>query len=640
MRLVLLVALGCALASCEMDHRSRGQSAPVDRRDVANDVAMLAAGRPSTAAELDTLARASFSGDALRAYARQLLSTAGAAELAERVLHLDIGGQRPTKTMARLHQTSAGGETIYYLHTACTRSDAVEVKPWWDLATTVLVCRDSYRPDVFGDATGALCTGHFLSPLAATSPCGCGPNLIRCGRDEVQLAQVQSALIAEHRGSIAYVVSHDLPIQTIFSSNESFRSGLAELVYQRGRIESREVASLEQLPPWSALPARGAWAPRHETRPGQHAGIATNNFFTQAADSVRLKMVDLSGALWCDLVHSTDVHTDALLARTFHAAAVNFRSEAVSNELAAQPLCTNCHARLDYGAAFFNGMRWSHLATHYDPRRQLDTPGPLYLMDIDDGRGSDKRNPAGFMRLALDQPEYAACIAQNLATHVFGKPGQGELALLAELEAMVKRRASYRALLSRTLDAYISEQVGETAPRPAPASDLVATVDTYCTSCHDEEDARAPGVFAKQQERWCSSDPERCPDVALAMLVSVANERMPKGGGLAPSQRRAMIEALAPYAWPDPSQRAAAVPFFLAQAVGGAPIHRSEAMLEAIRTVAPDAKPEALVPVSTLQTFGPSLAATLAVAAARACSEDADRTACIRRALAAPRILK
>jgi hypothetical protein len=640
---VLVVA---ALAACEHDVvvSDVGAKAPnAHWLDLANDLAMLAAGRASTPAELDKLAKVQFSRDAFSTYIAELLKTPEAGDLAERVLHVDIGALRSVTTMAVLEHTEVKGETIYYLHKTCDRADAVKVNPWWELSKPVLVCRDSYKPDVFGDGKGAYCTGHLLSPVLASSPCGCGPNLIRCTKNLELRNQIQRAVVDEHKGTIAYIVGNNLPIQTVFNANESFRNRLAEFLYQRQRIESGELRSLDKVKELATWPENGKWAPRHESRKGQHSGFMTNNYYPHSGDSVRLKMVDLFNSMWCDVVQSSGVSTSSLLDLTFRSPTnVNFRGQTNVADLTEREGCTNCHARIDFGAQFYAGHSWSILATHYDVRRQLDTPGPMYMSDIKDARGTvAQRNPASFMALALAQPEFAACIATNLETHVFGKQGNHSTALTAEVEDLVKKRAGYQTLLARVLAVYTDARFADAGATSKPLEgDLVAWVHEHCSDCHDADDERAPGLFARHGAAWCSTQGDRCPDVALDMLVSVANGRMPRNQPMTTAQRVAMVEQLATHAWPDAKERAAALPAFVEQAIGGVPIHRSEALVRSIRALSANPPPDTLPPILTLQTFGTSLAATLGVVSARVCSHEKNPGECMQRALSPDRILK
>jgi mono/diheme cytochrome c family protein len=643
-RIAIGLAGVLALASCEPSQSrapAPGTNAASSERwiDLANDLAMLAVGRPAASADLDALARAGFTREAFTAYITRLLADPELAQLAHLVLELDQGGSRATQVMPVLRHAELQGETVYYLHERCDRKDAVAVKPWWNLSSSLLVCSNSYRPGVFGDDKGASCTGHYLSPSVPSSPCGCGPNLIRCVPDAKLRSKLQGALRAEHVDTIAYVVSHDLPIQTIFSSVESFRTGLAELAYQRERIEAGELASLDGLPPWTTWPTKGTWAPRHETRKGQHAGISTNHFLPQKGDSVRLKMVDLYESMWCDVVRSSGVTADSMLKLAFHDGPINVRGEVSSKELAAQPVCTTCHARLDYGAQFYKGMAWSWLGTHYDPRLQLDTDGPMYVRDIGDPRGTAKQNPASFIALALAQPEFSSCIARELSTHVLGKAGN-DSELVAVLEPLVRQQASYRALFRRALEFYTDKRFAAAAKTAGATGGIVAMLDQHCSDCHDADDTRAPGVVAKHGGNWCKAAGARCADVALDIIVNVANETMPKDASMSIDDRRALIRELSTFAWRDAQQREVSVKFFSDQVIGSRPIHRSEAIAEAVHAAAPTARRDDATPADTLPTFGYSLAAAIGVNAARACSQEQDKAGCIRRAIEASRILK
>ena len=455
--------------------------------------------------------------------------------------------------------------------------------------------------------------------------------------------KLQDAVDSEHVDSVAYVASHNLPIQAIFSSNESFRTPLAEFAYQRWRIESQEIKSLDELPPWTKWPEKGQWAPRYESRKGEHAGITTNNLFPQAVDALRLKLVTFYSAMWCDVVQSSFVSTGTLLDLTFHSAgAPNFRTQPNTSDLAAKPVCTTCHARLDYGSQFYKGWTSQNLGLNYDPRRQVDTVGPLYMRDIDDPRGEGPRNPAGFVKLALAQPEFASCMANEFTTRVFGKTGVDDNdQLVSSLEDLVRKQASYRELFERTLEYYTDKQFAANDAHVAPVkSGLVAMVDEQCSSCHDADDKKPPGIFAKYEASWCKAIGARCPDTALDMLVVVANRRMPKSSEMTSAERTAMIEELGRYAWPDPKQRDAAVKFFLEEAIGDRPVHSSSAIIESIHSVVPGSPPDKTTAVETFKTFGTSLAAEIGVSAARVCSTQQDKVGCIRRALAPSRVFK
>lgn len=619
--------------------------------ELMDDLALLATGRPGSRQEAAILAREGHSRAAFSAYIRRLLASPETTRLAAQVLQIDSGGPRATTTMAVLKRTEIAGETVYYGHEPCARADAVAVKPWWDLDATVLVCSDSYRPDLFTSKNGATCTGHFAQPFAKQTDCGCGPNLIRCATDKETIQRIHRALVAEHRDTIAYLVAQDRPIDEIYTSQGSFRTGLAELVYQRWRIESQEISSLEELPRWSSWPEGGVWARRHESREGMHAGFSTNNYYWHKSDSLRLKLFSLLQDTWCDFSFSSSVGTSALLDLAFHLKAVNVRRDSDPSLLASQPVCTNCHARMDHATSFYNGFQWSHLATHYDSRRQLDTIGPTYGRDIQDRRDSARRNPSAFMHLAVAQPEFASCVAKRITSHVMGS-GQTPRELSRLLEALVRKRASYLTLLETALRSYADRRFASTRLRvdtsaPASGMDPVALVDKHCSTCHDADDPFAPSLVTRYGKSWCESIGAECPDVALRLVVSVASSRMPKGGRMTPDQRIDFVTKLAPYVWRDTEERTASVAYFTDQIRGGVPIHRTEALLNSIRAMAPSVPDaEAAVPdgpaptVLTLDRFGSSLALALALEAAKVCARQPGPQACMERALRAAELRK
>jgi len=177
--LVLISLCACDPAEPRVDQRTPAEHAtagsPVtassDRwSDLANDLAMLAAGRPSLPAELEKLAALDYSRDAFKSYISELLATPEAAKVAVQVLNLEVANTRISKTLAVLQHADVDGAAVYYLRKSCSRSEAVKVKPWWNLTTTVLVCPESYQPDLFAE-DALTCTGLVYSPTTTRSPC-------------------------------------------------------------------------------------------------------------------------------------------------------------------------------------------------------------------------------------------------------------------------------------------------------------------------------------------------------------------------------------------------------------------------------------------------------------------------------------
>ena len=88
-----------------------------------------------------------------------------------------------------------------YLRKPCKASDATSVEPWWEPGTQVMVCNDSYKPDVMTAptlpgrerATPPLC-GSFRDNQP---DCGCGRNLIHCTDDADMRTAVRRSLGAD-----------------------------------------------------------------------------------------------------------------------------------------------------------------------------------------------------------------------------------------------------------------------------------------------------------------------------------------------------------------------------------------------------------------------------------------------------------
>src|SRR5262249_39419697 len=134
---------------------------------------------------------------------------------------------------------------VYYLHHPCQAPVAERVHPWWDPERTVRICPDSYRPQVLGDRSlDRTCDGLASSPTASPTG-GCGPQLVFCTRDPAHQAEMKSSAIDEVRKTVAYVVKTDLPIESLFRMNETFRDGRAEQTYRRWRLAEGEQVSMD-----------------------------------------------------------------------------------------------------------------------------------------------------------------------------------------------------------------------------------------------------------------------------------------------------------------------------------------------------------------------------------------------------------
>jgi hypothetical protein len=628
-----LVVLVCAPLVLTARGNDGSRSTP---QDLAHDLSMLATGTPASAADLAKLAAGGNTAEAYSRYIDELLQRPELANVATRVLRIIGSNSRSLWAETPLLHQTVDKTTVYYIRKPCDPKQAVSVKPWWDLGTKVLVCPDSYRPEVFAAPDGNTCSGVYAAPYQPDSPCGCGPNLMRCSTPEQKEAMAK-AISAEATGTMAWVINGNLPLETLFASPESFRPPLAELLYQRWRVENRDVPSLEALPDWRKWPKDGKWAPRPQSKPDQHAGIFTNHYTPQAVDSQRLKVSGFLDTLWCEDQDSLRVKTATVL-EVADKLDGNLRSKVGWEELAARPLCTTCHARIDYGVQFFTGVQWYFKALHYVGSAQQDVEGELYVRDIDDPRGKARRNPQGFIKLAMAQPEFKACMSKDLLVHAFGSSDEPTLQTLDDsLQAIVERKGTFRELMKTTLEAYKDRAlaVKPKAHPPAPSRDsakLVAElVKDRCDSCHDADDGEPTALILKHGENWCRIAGADCARLGVEIFTAIAFDRMPKRHPLPAEDKHRFFEVISPLAWPNPRSRAMAQRYFMDYGQAP-PVHASDAMLRWVRAQAPSTQVD-LPPLPQLRSFSTTNAAQTGITAGKVCASAPDRKACLEQAM-------
>lgn len=453
------------------------------------------------------------------------------------------------------------GPPIYYLTRPCARTAAVRVHPWWDMRGEVLVCPDAHRPDVWQPRTAKdaehTCDALDASPVLGDSGCGCGPNLIRCvrgeGDDDVRAASAH----AELRDTVRYVVEHDLPFATLFSGRSTFHDRTMELLYRAWRIEAeqrRETPVLADLDDW---PAEGRWAERFESLPGEHAGLLTSPAILYMLADRRQRQWIIFERLWCTGASSNGATVHDVL--DLGVASFQGGKNEGWQRLASQPICTDCHARTDYGFQFF----WAFpdpkpLAGHFIPAMaRTGARGTLYANDIQDPRGEAELTPAGFAGLALRQPEFGQCMARNVVEHVLGIDATaGDAAGLAA--GFVADRTTVKQLVKRALLGWVTRvQAGEpvetphAAPRwtgtgPVPLSpELERAIDGTCSACHFAGAVGVPSFEGHALPR----------ESLLHMLAEVSSTRMPRDHALSAAARTSLIDALIAHLWRTSAER-------------------------------------------------------------------------------------
>jgi len=491
-----------------------------------------------------------------------------------------------------------------YLRAPCSAAEAVEVRPWWDVHTDVKVCPDAYRPDKwtmaanehsYRTSTVLTCDSQVGSPeLETSSLCGCGPNLIRCLRDEDQYNQFNRSLMDEVKRTTAYVVEHDLPMASLFTGNSTFRDRNVELYYRRQKVGALEIKRVkrvvEDLGKWplptdfetdlGSWPQGGKWAPREEVRPGQHAGVLTAPQILHWLPDQRQRQRGYYEMMWCNLRNSFGATTHKVL--ELNASGNNFFAHDSWQRLAHTELCTNCHARLDYGAQFFRGYPDSRASTHFNPALQTTSKGPLYGQDIHDLRGEAPLTPLGFAKLATEQPDFKSCMTSHFVSYVLGDRATADD--IRAIETTVEQTRTFKASMKVALERYAARwretTRASTPPASAPVADtrpgpkggvmvnaaLRSKLDQQCVECHDEAPFTDNADSDDLPFDFRGSELPR--SLLVRMTEQVAFGMMPKDQTLDPKAREEVVGLLIDTLWPDAAARVEASRYYLGRARG------------------------------------------------------------------------
>ena len=665
--LAIGVFLGGVLCACEQnaDHTQQDgrETAFADAKvardrlpDLVDELAKLTTAAPFPEDERDRLVadiadgRLTLSGLIDDLLAREEL----AAEVAPRVLlgYLHI---RPfAYYLPTLKQEAIAGQDTYFLRGACEPAQVEKVHPWWDMASTVRVCADSHQPRVRDDGKNP-CTGINS---AFTGRCGCGPNLIYCAKDASQESLIRKSILDESRHTIAHVVRNDMPLQTIFTANETFRNGYAEHGYVRARMWSGQLDTSPDLSKWSET---GKWAPREEMWPGQHSGILTGHHLAYMSSGPRDRMRLLYDRAWCIPPTSFGVSVEQFQRITGDARST--REGERWQELARTPGCTSCHARMDHGMQFFAGYPSVWISAGADPSRSrhADGMGPLYGRDIDDPRGQDELTPRGFGRRLVAESEFKMCMATRVASHVFGDTlSPDERDAIAHVSAADPR---FKSILRQTLALLVARYQNENpaqpsaipASRPADAhvdADRIALspalrslLSEHCADCHGDGDhGFLDGIDAPEPNARISLARGQ----AMDMLNLTAFGIMPRGAhAMSLRQRDALVEELIAAVHASEKARALARRYYTEMAPSG--VHGADTIRNTIaRAAATDVREWPFIGENTippeLMSLTPGVVAVLGVTAVRECrtkhpEDDDERRRCIVKAADPHRIV-
>jgi hypothetical protein len=480
-----------------------------------------------------------------------------------------------------------GDDPIYYLDDKpCDRKHAVRVKPWWDPEHDIAVCDDSYKPTQWmakpkaSAHTEMACLSQAAPSLQADGVgvrCGCGPNLIRCFKSRDQRLAVIDSLRAELRQTVAHHIEKGHPVEKIFTANETWRDPQAEFVRLEQSFENKQVTDTEPaIRALASWPAGGTFAPREEVVPGAHAGILTSPLIVYSMSDLRQRMSVIYDVLWC-------IQPDSAGASPEQAIQISDPNLQLSSsgwkQLAAKPVCTNCHARLDYGMQFFTGWPNAYERSFYSPLHQQKGTGALYGANIEDARGNAALTPQGFAQLAVAQPEFRRCMARDVGAYVFGDRLTSARMSALEKVADAPGGVQLRQLMRTSMEALAAEW-STTAAAKAPivgvaSADATLTVtkpqheqlDKWCFACH--EDSAPVADFS----------PATLPRTTMVeMLSNVASGRMPKDDPLDDNDRRDFIETFIPTLWSGADAVAARA--YFVERMAALPAYRPEIIID------------------------------------------------------------
>lgn len=528
--------------------------------EILDALAMLATDKPRPASDRSVVKQAE-----LDAYIARLVDDDRFAhDVAPRMIAgpiVEYAGGLEYPTVLSVDDSS--GTPIYFigLRGKCKPEQAVDVHPWWAIDSTVKVCESAYKPNGLRPTSKE--PGRYCGPNPDPT-CGCGPNLVFCARNRPQKDELIKSTQEEAIRLIARTVKTDARLDQVWTANETERDRNAELIYRRWRISAGEPAEplLQELKTWPTTPVL---RPRYEQSPRQHAGLFTFSGSLGLEASIRARMKWFYQSLWCDEPPAGSVETQAVLS---FAKSGNVRNGAGWQELASRPICTECHARLDYGGQFFSGfgINWA-----YDPKEHASGEGKLYAKNIDDFRGKGSLDPRTFGELATAQPEFSSCVVKHVKRRVLDDVF--DTTYDDALSSAFAERHSLKSLMKVALRAYADQRLADgckTGDRRSSET-LEHAFDTYCRACH--------GPNGQKPDFANLSDP----GALKAALSAVAFGKMPRSPIAMPTEhRRAFAELLVQRIWSDDATRARARAYF--ENARPAPVHGMPGVLDLIDT--------------------------------------------------------
>ncbi|HEX8109025.1 MAG TPA: hypothetical protein VF516_14935 [Kofleriaceae bacterium] len=396
----------------------------------------------------------------------------------------------PSAVPFLVQHTVIDGTPVFYGHYAhdkgatgpasapppCPKSAAVKVVPWWDPSTEVLVCPDSYRPNVRMFAKDRDCgtLSDFQLLVATRSPqeniCGCGPNLIYCAPNEEIDWKIRGAAQAEFIDTIAYFIKSELPFQDILTTPATMRSRIGDFFYLKSRLLAGEHVDWNELQGDDKAMRPRPW--------GLGGGVLSTPQVRWFDCADRVVIAHIWEDFLCIAQESNRVDTEILLHGTKTA---NLRRNL--DHLAEVPGCRDCHARMEFGSRFLEFSTGKDDGTTYSPERS-PRESRIYGTSADDVLWEGHATSTNLGRVLSQQPQFVDCQVDKVLKRFYGNDPVPS-GVRDELRDRFDRSRNFAQLLSDTAVA----RFAPSAPPPA-ARAWTEIAEDACDACHDGSDAR------------------------------------------------------------------------------------------------------------------------------------------------------
>ena len=363
----------------------------------------------------------------------------------------------------------------------CRQEGWVLVNPYWDPETEIKVCAYDAQTLELGE-NGESCDLYSVND----ERCGCGPNLLRCGRFTADGdLSAREGLADEPLKIFEWVVTEDRPYLEAFTTQTTFVNGPTAHYYnwQSGAQDpERQAGIVSYDPAFGEIPdlAFGSdeWVPVE--REGGHSGVLTTFAYLIRFASNRARANRFYTAFYCDPFVPPE---DGIPAE---------EGEPPAN-LRERNGCDGCHEVLEPAAAHWGRFRTNgtfgllrqdlvDFETPRDDCASCSEDGPLcsgfcqaYYTTADNShpdefaefgglpqaaswlsneeRGALETGPRALLDEPAEQRRIAQCTVRNLATHFYGRELEtSDLAWLDEqTEALLASDFSFNTLVRSLL---------------------------------------------------------------------------------------------------------------------------------------------------------------------------------------------